>query len=151
MPERLCLYIVPSTNLVKYGRRSFAYAGPKLWNESPHNIRECKDLTTFKSKLDVFIQDGFLLKVVKRFELKDTALYKFIYYYYYYYYYQYLADRIAQKDAEPYHIVITWIRTLISFELLRSVHTCVRGSRTLFRSKTEQSLDRKINVASVDI
>ena len=27
---------------------------------------------------------------------------------------------------------ITWIRTLLSFEILRSVHTCVRGSRTPF-------------------
>ena len=48
-------------------------------------------------------------------------------------------------------IVITWLRTLISFELLRSVHACVRGSRTPFRSKIEQSLDCKINVASADI
>ena len=35
--------------------------------------------------------------------------------------------------------------------LLRSVHTCVRGSRTPFRNKIEQSLDCKINVASADI
>ena len=64
---------------------------------------------------------------------------------------KHLADKIAQKDAEPYHIVITWLRTLISFELLRSVHACFRGSRTSFRSKIEQSLDCKINVASADI
>ena len=62
-----------------------------------------------------------------------------------------LADKIAQKDTEPYHVVITWLRTQISFELLRSVHACVRGSRTPFRSKIEQSLDCKINVASADI
>ena len=30
------------------------------------------------------------------------------------------------------HITITWIRTLLSFEILRLVHTCVRGSRTPF-------------------
>ena len=64
---------------------------------------------------------------------------------------KHLADKIAQKDTEPYHIVITWLRTQISFELLRSVHACVRGSRTPFRSKIEQSLDCKINVANVDI
>ena len=51
------------------------------------------------------------------------------------------------EDTEPYHIVITWLRTQISFELLRLVHACVRGSRTPFRSKIEQSLDCKINVA----
>ena len=61
---------------------------------------------------------------------------------------KHLADKIAQKDTEPYHIVITWLRTQISFELLRSVHVCVRGSRTPFRSRIEQSLDCKINVAS---
>ena len=64
---------------------------------------------------------------------------------------KHLADKIAQKDTEPYHVVITWVRTQISFELLRSVHACVRGSRTPFRSKIEQSLDCKISVASADI
>ncbi|CAH3139305.1 unnamed protein product, partial [Porites lobata] len=64
---------------------------------------------------------------------------------------KHLADKIAQKDTEPYHVVITWLKTQISFELLRSVHACVRGSRTPFRSKIEQSLDCKINVASADI
>ena len=64
---------------------------------------------------------------------------------------KHLADKIAQKDTEPYHIVITWLRTQISFELLRSVHACVRGSRMTFRSKIEQSIDCKINVASADI
>ena len=54
---------------------------------------------------------------------------------------KHLADKIAQKDNEPYHVVIAWLRTQISFELLRSVHACVRGSRTPFRSKIEQSLD----------
>ena len=62
-----------------------------------------------------------------------------------------LTDKIAQKDTEPYHIVIAWLRTQISFELLRSVHTCVTGSRTPIHSKIEQSLDCKINVASADI
>ena len=37
-----------------------------------------------------------------------------------------------EKTDEPYHITITWIRTLLSFEILRSVHTCVRGFRTPF-------------------
>ena len=64
---------------------------------------------------------------------------------------KHLAVKIAQKDTEPYHVVITWLRTQISFELLRSVHACVRGSRTPFRSKIEQSLDCKINVASAEI
>ena len=64
---------------------------------------------------------------------------------------KHLADKIAQKDTEPYHIIITWLRTQVSFELLRSVHACVRGSLAPFRSKLEQSLDCKINVSSADI
>ena len=64
---------------------------------------------------------------------------------------RHLADRIAQKDTEPYHVVITWLRTQISFELLRSVHACVRGLRRPFHSKMEQSSDCEINVASANI
>ena len=37
-----------------------------------------------------------------------------------------LAEKLSEKNEEPYHITITWI------EILRSVHTCVRGSRTPF-------------------
>ena len=39
-----------------------------------------------------------------------------------------LAEKLSEKNEEPYHITITWIRTLLSFEILRSVHICVRGS-----------------------
>ena len=39
-----------------------------------------------------------------------------------------LAEKLSEKNEEPYHITITWIRTLLSFEILRSVHTCVRCS-----------------------
>ena len=41
-----------------------------------------------------------------------------------------LAEKLSEKNEEPYHITITWIRTLLSFEILRSIHACVRGSRT---------------------
>ena len=43
-----------------------------------------------------------------------------------------LAEKLSEKNEELYHITITWIRTFLSFEILRSVHTCVRGSRTPF-------------------
>ena len=36
------------------------------------------------------------------------------------------------KDGDPYHFVITRLRTLLSFEILRSVQMSVRGSRKLF-------------------
>ena len=41
-----------------------------------------------------------------------------------------LAEKRPEKNEEPYHITITWIRTLLSFEILRSVDTCLRDSRT---------------------
>ena len=44
-----------------------------------------------------------------------------------------LAEKLSEKNEEPYHITISWIRTLLSFEMLRSVHACVRGSMTPFR------------------
>ena len=43
-----------------------------------------------------------------------------------------LTEKLSEKNEEPYHITITWIRTLLSFEILRSVHICVIGSRTPF-------------------
>ena len=43
-----------------------------------------------------------------------------------------LAEKLLEENEEPYLITITWIRTLLYFEILRSVHTCVRGSRTPF-------------------
>ena len=41
-----------------------------------------------------------------------------------------LAEKLSEKNEELYHITVTWIRTLLSSEILRSVETCVRGSRT---------------------
>ena len=38
-----------------------------------------------------------------------------------------LVEKLSENNEEPYHITITWIRILLSFEILRS---CVRGSRT---------------------
>ena len=43
-----------------------------------------------------------------------------------------LAEKLSEENEEPYLITITWIRTLLYFEILRSVHTSVRGSRTPF-------------------
>ena len=43
-----------------------------------------------------------------------------------------LAEKLSEKNEEPYHIAITWIRTWLPFEILRLVPTCVRFSRTPF-------------------
>ena len=42
---------------------------------------------------------------------------------------KHLAEKLSETNEEPYHITITWIGTLLSFEVLRLVHACVRGSR----------------------
>ena len=31
-----------------------------------------------------------------------------------------LAEKLSEKNEEPYHITITWIRTLLSFEILNT-------------------------------
>ena len=45
-----------------------------------------------------------------------------------------LANKLAAKQNETYNTVITWIRTKLSYELLRSVVLCVRGSRIPYKS-----------------
>ena len=36
---------------LKYGRNSFAYQGAVTWNSLPNDIKECKSLKDFKSKI----------------------------------------------------------------------------------------------------
>ena len=38
-----------------------------------------------------------------------------------------LAEKLSEKNEEPYDITITWFRTVLSFEILTSAHTCVRS------------------------
>ena len=43
-----------------------------------------------------------------------------------------LAEKLSKNNEKPYHFSNIWIRTLLSFEVLRSVYASVRGSRTPF-------------------
>ena len=45
-----------------------------------------------------------------------------------------LANKLAAKQNESYITIISWIRTKLSHEILRSTILCVRGSRTPFKS-----------------
>ena len=45
------LLTVPRHNLERYGQRSFACAGPTLWNALPEDIRVIANINAFKSKL----------------------------------------------------------------------------------------------------
>ena len=56
-----------------------------------------------------------------------------------------LADKLSRKNGESYASAISWLRTRISFEILRSVHTCVRGSRTPFHKDADFLDDFSVN------
>ena len=63
---------------------------------------------------------------------------------------KHLAEELAEKDAEGYPFVISWLRTRISFEILKSVNTSIRGSRQpFFRSEVVD--DFKINCTVADL
>ena len=49
-----------------------------------------------------------------------------------------LAEKMAVKSDESYASVITWLRTKLSFSILKSVNTCVRGSRRPFKTTPPQ-------------
>ena len=64
-----------------------------------------------------------------------------------------LAEKLAKKQGESYQNVMSWIRTRLSFEILRSVHLCIRGSRVPFNTKNRFEVDDDftLNVHSADI
>ena len=45
-----------------------------------------------------------------------------------------LANRLAAKQNESYTTIISWIRTKLFYEILKSATLCVTGSRTPFKS-----------------
>ena len=49
------LFTAPRTKCRTFGDRSFAAAGPKVWNSLPLAIRECDSLSTFKTRLKTFL------------------------------------------------------------------------------------------------
>ena len=54
---------------------------------------------------------------------------------------QTLGNKMAAKEGEEYHQTITWMRTRLSFEILRSAIACIRGSRIPFRRNEEEMRD----------
>ena len=62
-----------------------------------------------------------------------------------------LADKLSRKNGESYASAISWLRTRISFEILRSVHTCVRGSRSPFHKNADFLDDFSVNARNADI
>ena len=64
---------------------------------------------------------------------------------------RHLAEELSKKDGKPYAAVITWLRTRLSFEILRSVHLCVRGSRKPFRSGNEVVNEFRLSVTDAEL
>jgi len=62
-----------------------------------------------------------------------------------------LADKLSRKNGDFYASAISWLRTRISFEILRSVHTCVRGSRTPFHKNADFLHNFSVNARNADI
>ena len=64
-----------------------------------------------------------------------------------------MAGLLARKNGESYAIVMAWLRTRIAFEILRSVHLCVRGSRVPFKKRDEAEMleDFRQNVDAAGI
>ena len=63
---------------------------------------------------------------------------------------KHLAEKLAKKDVEGYPFVISWLRTRISFEILKSVNTSIRGSRQPF-SRSEVVDNFKVNCTAADL
>ena len=57
-----------------------------------------------------------------------------------------LAAKIAEKENEQYATVINLLRTKLSFCILRSILLCVRGSRTLWRKRTNFNEETDFNI-----
>ena len=64
-----------------------------------------------------------------------------------------LAEKLANKTGQSYSDTITYIRTKLSFEILKAVITCIRGSRTPFFKNNEHELllNFSINTNLADI
>ena len=48
-----------------------------------------------------------------------------------------LADKLSRNNVESYASAISWLETCISFEISKSLHTCLRGSRTPFHKNAD--------------
>ena len=64
-----------------------------------------------------------------------------------------LSEKLAKKQNESYLTVISWLRTKLSFCVLRSVILCVRGSRTpwLVKNDFEVGEDFRLNNAEAGL
>ena len=62
-----------------------------------------------------------------------------------------LADKLSRNNGESYASAISWLETCISFEILTSLHICLRGSRTPFHKNADFLDDFSVNARNEDI
>ena len=62
-----------------------------------------------------------------------------------------LADKLSRNNGQSYASAISWLETCISFEILTSLHTCLRGSRTPFHKNADFLDDFSVNARNEDI
>ena len=62
-------------------------------------------------------------------------------------YHSRLAELISSKKQEEYATTITWIRTKVSFAILRTALVCLRGTRSRRRKSNVQENDLEIEGA----
>ena len=55
-----------------------------------------------------------------------------------------LATKISRKNDEQYSDTITWLRTRLAFEAIRSAVMCVRGSRVPFKRHEQEFVDFRL-------
>ena len=64
-----------------------------------------------------------------------------------------LVAQTCEKNGQPYPIVSSSMRTMLSFEILNAALLCLRGSRTVFVKPNfdEYGLDFKLNSYEANI
>ena len=61
-------------------------------------------------------------------------------------YHSRLAELISSKKQENYATTVTWIRTKVSFAILRTALGCLRGTRSRRRKTNVQENDSEIEI-----
>ena len=64
------------------------------------------------------------------------------------------SEKLAKKTGECYADTMTYIRTKLSFEIIKSVNLCISGSRTPFHKNKESDfffLNFNLNTNSANI
>ena len=60
-------------------------------------------------------------------------------------------SKLSRNNGESYASAISWLETCISFEILTSLHTCLRGSRTPFHKNADFLDDFSVNARNKEI